>query len=139
MDPERTIEDARSVCRDLSEIFAQDGDFSEGTLEEVERLCEIARLFVGDLCCDRELHQVERYAGHLLAGDTAQWAHGANPGDAYLRELIIELIKVVDRRLRLRALRARSENVRFKAMRARLRAREAARLSNRVRVAGVRA
>ncbi len=129
MNSERTIEDARSVCRDLREIFVE-RNFPEGTLEEVQRLCGIARLVIDDRYCEYELQLVERYASHLLQGNTAQWGTGPIPGDVYLRELIIELLTFLDRLLRTRALSARSAKARSRAAMARRHARDAGRMSS---------
>ena len=99
MDAERTIEDARSVCQDLRTLFEDESGSREETLEEVERVCEIARLVIDDRRCRDEIGQVERYARYLLSGDHRRWECGAKPGAVFLRELILELLRAVDIRL----------------------------------------
>ena len=111
MDAERTIEDARSVCQDLRTLFEEEGRSREETLEEVQRLCEIARLVMDDKRCQDEIGEVERYAGYLLSGDHRRWARGSMPGVVFLRELIRDLLRAVDLRLASLAILQRSVTV----------------------------
>jgi|SRR5688572_14222876 hypothetical protein len=119
MDAERTIEDARSVCQDLRTLFEDESRSREVSLEEVQRLCEIEKLVIDDPRCHSELQQVERYAGYLLSGDHQRWARGPMPGEVFLRELILDLLKAVDIRLASLAAMQRSVTVRYEATLAR--------------------
>ena len=127
MDFERNIEDARSVCRDLQAIIDQQGNLSDETLEEVERLCVIARLIIDDIYCRRLLGRVERYAERLASGDVGVWVQGFEDvsGDVCMRHLIFTLLKVIDQRLGSEALHRRSASARLRASSIRRSARQA--------------
>ena len=118
MDPERAIEDARSVCADLRTLFEQPG--GPESVEEVERLCVIGDLVIEDPRCRGELGDVRRYAGFLMVGDHRRWARGAIPGREYLRDLILDLLRAIDVRLESGALRKRAARVRCHARNIRL-------------------
>ena len=105
MDPERVIEDARSVCSDLRGLFEQPG--GPDNPEEVERLCEIACLVIEDPRCRNEVREVRRYAGFLLCGDHRRWARGTISGPVLLCRLILDLLRAIDIRLASLALRKR--------------------------------
>jgi len=126
MDAERTIEDARSVCRDLRTLFEDESGSREEKLEEVQRLCEIERLVVDDPRCHAELRQVERYARYLWSGDHRRWARGAVSGAVFLRALILDLLRAVDIRLASLAVIRRAMTARYDS-RLVLRSREAKR------------
>jgi hypothetical protein len=115
MDAERTIEDARSVCKDLRTLFEDQSSRCGETLEEVQRLCEIERLVIDDPRCHDELQQVERYAQYLFSGDHRRWARGPMPGEVFLRELILDLLRSVDIRLKSLATMQRSLTARYES------------------------
>ena len=115
MDSERTIEDARSVCHDLRTLFEQDSDFHEATLDEAERLCEIARLVIDDRRCLDEIAEVERYARRLLSDDRWRSALDALPGADFQRRTILALLKAVDTRLTSLAIKNRPIAARYDA------------------------
>ena len=123
MDAERTIEDARCVCQDLRTLLEADNGLGEETLEEVQRLCEIERLVIDDPRFHDELQQVERYARYLFSGDHRRWARGPMPGEVFLRELLLDLVRSVDIRLASLAAMQRSVTVRHEAALARRRPR----------------
>ena len=118
MDPERAIEDARSVCADLRTLFEQPG--GPESLEEVERLCEIGHLVIEDPRCRGELEDVRRYARFLMLGDHRRWARGSTSGRVHLRELILHLLRAVDVLLESLALNKRAARVRSNARNTRL-------------------
>jgi hypothetical protein len=131
MDPERTIDDARSVCQDLRGLFEQHG--GPDSAEEVERLCEIAQLVTEDLRCRNRIRTVQRYAGYLLSGDHRRWARGTKSGRVFLCECVLNLLNAIDVRLESLVLkrratrarsRARSTRLDSEAVRARVRARQ---------------
>ena len=117
MDSERAIADARSICHDLRLLFEQPG--GPDSLDEVERLCEIAQLVMEDPHCRSEMRAVRRYAGCLLSGDHRRWARGAIPGQIFLCELILGLLRAIDVRLKSHALSRRASRVRDHARNAR--------------------
>ena len=118
MDPERVIEDARSVCTDLRALFEQPG--GPDSPQEVERLCEMAYLVIEDPRCRSQIRDVRRYAGFLLSGDHRRWARGAISGPVFLCELILNLLRAIDVRLESVAIRRRAARVRAHAQHARL-------------------
>ena len=118
MDPDRAIEDARSVCADLRTLFEQPN--GPESVEEIERLCEIGHLITEDFRCRAELGDVRRYARFLMLGDHRRWARGSTPGRVHLRELILHLLRAIDVRLESLALNKRAARVRSHAREARL-------------------
>jgi len=127
MDAERTIEDARSVCQDLRTLVEDETGSCEEKLEEIQRLCEIERLFVDDPRCHDELRQVERYARYLLSGDHRRWARGAVSGAVFLRAVILDLLRAIDIRLASLAAIQRAMMARYDSQLV-LRSREAKRM-----------
>ena len=116
MDPERVLDDARSVCLDLRSLFEQPGGHDP---DEVERLCEIAQLVIEDPRCRQDILDVQRYARHLLLGDHRRWVRGSIAGRDILCELILDLLRGIDVRLASLALKQHAMQVRRRAQDAR--------------------
>lgn len=96
------IVDARSLCRDLRDLFEslEPGQDDAANLEEVQRLCEMALLTIDDSFCQKQMREVERYASYLFSSiERPHWDRGATPGAVFLRELILRILAAFDRRL----------------------------------------
>lgn len=106
--PARDLDDARSLQRDLAEVFASPQRRSDAEkLDEVRRLCGLARIVVDDEFCHACLQEIERYAESFFIADdeNVHWAWHTPARYARLRALLLRLVNAFG--IRLTCLRIR--------------------------------
>jgi hypothetical protein len=118
----RELEDALSLQRDLAEAFALAPERSDAeSLDEIRRLCELARITVNDGPCHDFLRLIERHAeGFFVTDDNVHWDWHTPGRYAKLRALLIRLVSALGLRVCCLQIRQRSAEVSERTRRAAL-------------------
>lgn len=102
------------LTRDLTDLLASPpGEASEAEkLDEVFRLCEMARITIDDRACHACLEQLEHYAKCFFAADDdVCWEWHTADQYAKLRGLLLQQLDWFGRRLDFLEIRSRSDQL----------------------------
>lgn len=112
---DRDIADTRSLQRDLKDLLTEpERGMSDDVerMEDIRRVCLLARLTLQDQACHRYLRELERYAEcFLLVEDNPCWEWHTAKRYEKLRSMLSRLLRAFEIRLDCLVMRKRSVEI----------------------------